>query len=233
MRPLIGIPPCLDAQGRWKKGRTYQYVDVAYASAVADAGGLPVHLALGAEADAVVARLAGLLVPGGDDLPPPLPYPASVRFESAPAAQLAFDSAVIDAALSRGLPVLGICYGMQLLAARSGGSLHHDLPSDVPEAAAHQLDGPGARHRIAITSGSRLASILDALSADVNSRHHQAVATPGPRLRACAHSDDGVIEAIESPADCFVLGVQWHPETLEAEHRERLFGAFVRACSDT
>ena len=65
----------------------------------------------------------------------------------------------------------------------------------------------------------------------VNSRHHQGVAEPGAGLRVCARAEDGIVEAIESAAGGgFLIGVQWHPEDLPADHRERLFGAFAAAC---
>lgn len=230
MRPLIGIPPCLDESGHWRPGREYQYVDAAYARAVAEAGGLPVYLALQESAAEVVARLDGLLVPGGDDLPPDRPYPPEVRFETAPERQIAFDTALLDAALARDLPVLAICYGMQLLALRCGGALHFDLACDVPGAGPHRLSDPAARHALRVERGSRLAELCGEGPLAVNSRHHQAVADAG-RARVSAVAEDGVAEALELPGPRFVVGVQWHPESMEAEHRARLFGGFLAACA--
>lgn len=229
MRPLIGIPPCLDERGRWRPGREYQYVDAAYARAVAEAGGVPVYLPLQDRAADLVARLDGLLVPGGDDLPPDRAYPPGVCFDPVPGRQIAFDGALLDAALARDLPVLAICYGMQLLALRCGGALHFDLPCDVPEAGPHRLSDPGARHALRVDAGTRLAEIFGRGPLAVNSRHHQAVAHPG-RARVSAAAEDGVAEALEVPEQRFAVGVQWHPESMEAEHRARLFGAFLAAC---
>jgi putative glutamine amidotransferase len=229
MRPLIGIPACLDERGRWKAGRTYQYIDVAYARAVEQAGGIPLYLPLQADAHALAARIAGLLLPGGDDLLPETPYPEGVRFDPAPAAQVAFDRRLLAAALDRGLPVLAICYGMQLLALHHGGSLHYHIPTDVPQAGPHRLPEPDGRHAVRIAPGSQLAAALGETEHAVNSRHHQGVARPGAGLRACAHSEDGLIEAIERAEPPFCVGVQWHPEKLPGPHRERLFGVFVAA----
>jgi putative glutamine amidotransferase len=230
MRPLIGIPPCLDEQGRWRPSREYHYADAAYARAIAEAGGLPVYLPLQREAAALTERLDGLLLPGGGDFVPARAYPENVAFDPVPERQLAFDRALLASALERDRPVLGICYGMQLIALHSGGALHFDLATDVPGAAPHRLGESGARHEIRIESPSRLGALLGAARASVNSRHHQAVADPGG-ARVTARSDDGVVEAVELTGARFAIGVQWHPESLDAEHRHRLFGAFVRACA--
>jgi putative glutamine amidotransferase len=225
--PTVGIPLCVDEQGRWKRGRTYQYGDVTYARAVERAGGLPIYLPIQADAEALVARIDALLVPGGDDFLPPRAYPAHVRFEPVPEHQLGFDRALVDAALRRRIPVLGICYGMQLVALARGGTLHYDLATDLPGALEHQLGE--ALHPIALEPGSKLAGILGSRALPVSSRHHQAVSDPGPELRIAARSTDGVIEALESPAGAFCVGVQWHPESHEGAESDALFRAFVAA----
>jgi putative glutamine amidotransferase len=225
--PTVGIPLCLDAEGRWKSGRTYHYIDASYAGAIERAGGVPVYLPPAATPRELVARIDALLVPGGDDFAPPRPYPPEVRFELVPPAQLAFDRALLDAALARRIPVLGICYGMQLLALARGGSLHYDLASDVADAHEHQLGD--ARHDVALQAGSRLAALSGADALRVSSRHHQAVSDPGPALRVAARAADGVIEAVEAPRGAFQMGVQWHPEAQGDASSEALFRAFVAA----
>lgn len=214
MQPRIGI---LRAPDR---------LDGRYAEALREAGATPVPLDL----DAGIEGLAGLLVPGGGDFTPPGPYPPAVRFDRIPEAELARDEARLEAALESGLPVLGICYGMQLLAKLAGGRFVYDLATDLPTAGPHQLPELEGRHGIEVVPGSRLAALLGATTASVNSSHHQAVAEPGRALRAVARADDGVIEAIESTdAERFVLGVQWHPERMPPAHRRQLFPALVRA----
>ena len=231
MPARIGIPLCLDDRGRWRPGRRYQYVDADYARAIEAAGGVPLYLPMQRETPRVLEPVAGLLLPGGDDLLPPEPYPEGIEFDPAPAAQLRFDRELLRAALAADLPVLGICYGMQLLALECGGSLHYDIATDVPGAAPHQLGDPDARHAIEVEAGTRLADLLGAGPANVNSAHHQAIREAGADMTVSARAPDGVVEAIEAPNARFRLGVQWHPEKLAGPGSAALFSAFVDACA--
>lgn len=235
MRPLIGIPACLDERGRWKPGREYHYAHAAYARALERCGAAAAYLPPQADAAELAVRIDGLLIPGGGDFAPPRDYPPDVHFDVTPERQLAFDGALLDAALAREIPVLAICYGMQLLTLRHGGALVYDIASDLPRAVVHGGRGGGdgdARHALRVEPGTQLAGALEAAPGPVNSRHHQAVADPGRGLRVCARAEDGLIEAVERPAGAFCIGVQWHPEGLDGVHREGLFGAFVAACRE-
>jgi putative glutamine amidotransferase len=216
VRPRIGI------------SRPRRPLDARYADAVAEAGGEPVHLAELGDAEGALAGLAGLVIPGGPDFAPGRPYPPGVTFDLVPDAQLAFERALLAAAQARRLPVLGICYGMQLLAHAAGGSLVFDIATDRPTAAAHRLPEPEGRHAVALEPGTRLAAWFGAREIAVNSSHHQAVDVPGAGLRVAARAPDGIVEAIESsdPAR-FALGVQWHPERMDPAHRRTLFAALV------
>lgn len=228
MRPLIGIPQCLDDRGRWRAGRTYQYLDHAYARMVAAGGGIPVFLPIQPDVDELLDRIDGLLLPGGDDFPPPSPYPDSVRFEIVSPQQLDFDRSVLAGARARRIPVLAVCYGMQLLAVESGGTLIYDIETDRPGSSNHSLAEGDGRHPIEVTENSRLAEILGSETEAVNSLHHQGVASEGD-LRVAARAPDGLIEAVEMPGEDFCVGVQWHPEKLQGVHCEKLMRAFLRA----
>lgn len=225
----VGIPLCLDARGRWRRERDYLYIDHRYIRAVHDAGALALLLPLqdGASAAELVDRVDGLLLPGGDDFAPERPYPDDVSFDLADDAQLRFDRALVAAAVARGRPILGICYGMQLLALEAGGALHHHVPCDVADALDHGGGSAGTlEHEIEVSDGSHLASWIGAGSHRVNSRHHQAVADAGT-MRVVARARDGLIEAIEAAGDPLQLGVQWHPEALQGPAGAGLLQAFV------
>jgi len=232
MRPLIGISQCLDDRGRWRPGRSYQYLDCAYAGAVSAAGATAVHVPVQSDTDAILDRVDGVLVPGGGDFLPGTEYPETVRFDPAPAALRDFDERLIEGARERELPLLAVCYGMQLLALSRGGSILYDIPTDRPTASDHRLPEADGRHALRVEAGTRLAAVLGPAPGPVNSLHHQAVDEPGAGLRVAARAEDGIVEAVEDPEHGFCVGVQWHPEKMEGLHRDRLFAAFVAACRE-
>ncbi len=234
-RPRIGIPLSLDDRGRWREGRSYHYIDRCYADAVDRAGGLPVHLPIQGDPEALAETLDGLVIPGGDDFPSDRPLPSGVELEVVAEAQLEFDESLFEASSRRGLPILGICYGMQLMARARGGTLEAHLPSREPAITDHRLP-PQGRHSIEIVTDSLLGRILESDAGWVNSLHHQAVRELGGEYRAVAHGPGGVIEAFEAAAKIgettdakWEIGVQWHPEKMNENSSSRLFDAFVEA----
>lgn len=232
MKPAIGIPECHDARDRIRPGREYLYIDIAYVGAIDRAGGTSFHLPIQQDPESLIERIDGLLLPGGDDFLPPGTAADPSVYEPTSDAQLAFDRGLLRHALEREMPILGICYGAQLLALECGGSLHYHLPDDVVDGLDHQLDDARGRHAVAVVAGSRLGRLVGGSELDVNSLHHQAIAEPGAGLRAVATASDGVIEAIEREQGPFCVGVQWHPEKLDDEAARSLFAGFVAAAAE-
>jgi putative glutamine amidotransferase len=220
----------------------------AYLRAIEAAGGEPVvfePLPDEAAVEAALAKVDGVLLTGGRDLDPALwgEEPHRETRTMAPDRQRT-DLALIRLADARGVPVLGICLGIQEMAVVRGGAIHQHVP-DLGGTIGHSggVGKPRLRHEVKIEAGSLLARIVGSGPLEVNSTHHQAVREPGRGMRIVARSGDGVIEAIEDPPagrspmagegptpGRFFLGVQWHPEDLldEPPHRA-LFEALVRA----
>jgi putative glutamine amidotransferase len=233
--PVIGITSySLEASwGSWREVAA-NLLPARYCTAVAGAGGLPVLLPPLAGVSDVLGRLDGLILSGGGDLDPAL-YGATPH-EATGGLNPARDDAELSlcaAAISAGLPVLGICRGMQVINVALGGSLHQHVPdlvgSDMhsPEVSAY------GQHQVAVSPGSRLASVLGRTELTVPTHHHQAVDRLGRGLVPTAWTADQVIEAAEFAADNdrtqFMLAVQWHPE---AGDDHSLFAGLVAAAAD-
>jgi putative glutamine amidotransferase len=219
-QPVIGISS-YQQTARWS-----QWDDEAvllprrYTDMVVRAGGLPVLLPpIDGIAD-VLPRLDGLVLSGGGDIDPAR-YGAA-RIPATGPAGPARDAAELELcrrALDSGLPVLGICRGLQVINVTLGGTLHQHLP-DVVGSDLHspQAHGYGS-HKVSVAAQTQLAAVLGRSEAAVPTHHHQAIDRLGAGLVPTAWTDDGVIEAIEfgqaagdGASAPFMLGVQWHPE---------------------
>jgi putative glutamine amidotransferase len=145
----------------------------------------------------------------------------------------AIDFALFEEALRSGKPVLGICRGLQVVNVALGGTLVQDIPIERPSPVVHQRtkdEKTRLDHRVAISPGTRLASIAGAQEIAVNSRHHQAIARVARGLAVSATAPDGVPEAVESDRGGWLIAVQWHPENLSQDRvSANLFSDFVRA----
>ncbi|MES1924161.1 type 1 glutamine amidotransferase [Salinisphaera sp. T31B1] len=175
------------------------------------------------------ANIDGVVIGGGDDIASDL-YAATAAFDRhADRQRDAFELAAIEAAIRDGRPLLGICRGAQLINVAAGGTLY----ADISEQRRHTSNRANPLACKTITVSGRARRVRAAAGARrirVNSLHHQAVHRLGGTLFAAARDADGFVQAIESPRDAFVIGVQWHPEYLfyRAPQR-RLFAALIAA----
>ncbi len=228
--PRIGIT----TYGRDERGRFC--LPGAYVDAVRQAGGVPLLLPPGEpQPERVLEVVDGLILAGGGDLDPtwyggevhPTLYlidPERDRFE------LHLARAVVE----RGVPVLGICRGSQVLNVAWGGDLVPHLPEDEQVPVRHRLPGRvPTDHAVRVDPHSRLAAVLGEGELTVRSWHHQAVRRVAPGWRAVAWAPDGVVEAVEFGGHPWAFGVQWHPElTQDQTPHRRLFDALVRAAAE-
>lgn len=233
-RPVIGLTLDAEQPGGYSKFPWYA-LRTNYMSAVAAAGGLPLALPhIPDLAEQYLDRIDALVVTGGAfDVDPAL-YGDGARHATVTLKQgrTQAELALLEGALGRNMPVLGICGGQQLLAVALGGSLIQHIPDAIPGALAHEQPNPRdeAGHVVAITPGTRLHAIVGADAMRVNSSHHQAVRDPGPFAVVDAMAPDGVIEGIEDARFHFCIGVQWHPEFLIDPGDRRIFAALIGAC---
>lgn len=212
MAPIIGI-----AMDTGERGFT---LGLDYARAIEAAGGVAWGIPPAAHVEAILANLQsmhGLLLPGGNDVDPFL-YGEETLPEngSLEPARDALELPLARWALQRGVPILGICRGMQVMNVAAGGTLFQDIPSQTRTRLQHRQKAPRwhATHSIDITADSLLYRALGVTSVRVNTFHHQAVREVAAGFVVSARARDGIVEAIEAPDHPFALGVQWHPEAM-------------------
>jgi putative glutamine amidotransferase len=217
------------------------YLGRDYSEAIEGLGAIPFHISLIPNEEYIAGALKnldGILLPGSDsDVDP-------IRFGEEPQPRLKqivpekeeTDLLVLAAAEKSGMPLLGICFGMQALNVARGGSLIQDIESQIPDALKHEQGKPLERnsHTLEIEENSLLSKLAgNKTVARVNSHHHQSIKKVGENLKQTARTKDGVIECIEDTrADRFALGVQWHPELSwkTDELSRNIFETFIANC---
>lgn len=232
LQAVEGIPPAFPAS--WVMNRMYL-------DALVRAGAAPILLPLLPEQPEVMRalyeRLDGLLLPGGVDIEPSnfgeAPHPLLRRTDPP---RDVVELQLARWALEDGMPMLGLCRGLQILNIAAGGTLFQDVQAQRFGSQKHDYEPPEhtrdfLAHEVELVSGSRLHALVGAASAPVNSMHHQGIQRLGTGLTATAHAPDGLIEAIEGAGSAFAVAVQWHPESLEPNDdvSRALFREFVVA----
>jgi len=253
-RPRIGVS-CnfmhADPDRALFRGKALQYVETRMAKAVWRAGGHPVILLELDDPAATAAQMAdleGLLLTGGADVSPSSYGETPMQPEwSGDAIRDTYEIDLIRRAEASGIPVLGICRGIQIITAAFEGTLWQDINTQLEGTLVHRdwhrYDQLG--HEVSVTEGSWVSEVYGgARSIGVNSIHHQSIKEPPRGFTVTAVAPDGVLEAVECIEDGrFVVGVQWHPEWLEADRVATdpdaqgwadggpIFRAFVKRCA--
>jgi putative glutamine amidotransferase len=233
----VALTTTIDAEAG-SHARPAVFLYTSYIHALEQYGLAPVLLTPAhspASIDAILDACAGLVLSGGEDV-----HPARYGEEPSPALGAvqplrdAMEFEAVACAVRRGMPVFGICRGLQVLNVHFGGTLYQDIYTDREgDHLRHQQEGSwGDRaHDATVAPDSMLHGIVEADRLHINSFHHQAVKHLGKDLRVAARADDGLVEAIEHKSYPWLLGVQWHPERSEAsspasDPDRRLFGGF-------
>lgn len=241
--PRIGITVAYDDgrhEASFRPGTVTHFAGDPYIRAVEKAGGVPLLLPVTASEIAINGFLEvvdGIILSGGGGVAarryvrtgdlPGLRDLSPERYD--------FETMLARRALTRDMPVVGICRGHQVLAEAGGGSLYTRIEEQVPGAREHLVrEAPvGLRpvHGLHVEPGTLLHYVVGTEMVGVNSLHRQSVAEVPDPFIVSGRAEDGVVEAIESRAHRFVLGVQFHPELMVEEPVwDRLFRAFVEAC---
>jgi putative glutamine amidotransferase len=232
--PKIGITLDYEETPTYSKKPWYALRE-NYCSAVSNLDALALPLPHDVEkVEQYLDLIDGLMITGGAfDVSPEL-YGQSEKHDMVTTKdrRTKFEFALTRGAIERGIPILGICGGEQLLNVVLGGTLIQHIPDSIQNPLEHEQKNPRdeAGHNVEIRGGSLLAKIVGKIQMAVNTAHHQAVDKVAPGLIVNATTSDGVIEGIELPSHPFCLGVQWHPEYHVDSSDEKIFAAFVAAC---
>ena len=232
--PVIGICPLYD-----EKKESYWMLP-GYMQMLEAAGAVPVMMPLTTEMETLEYFLTvcdGFIIPGGQDVSPAVYHEEKLAFCGVNTLERdEMDAIILQEAIRRDKPVLGICRGHQLMNAVLGGTLYQDLPEQFGEAVCHRMKPPydAVAHEVALVPETPLAELLGAERIGVNSRHHQAIRDLAPGLKAQAVADDGLVEAVYLPECRFVWGLQWHPEHAWqiSEENRKIVAAFVKAAGE-
>ena len=242
MKPIIGIP-CAVQEPQNELGAGASAVPQSYLKALEAVGAVPLLIPVTRQESTLrtlYQHLDGLLLAGGVDFDPAIyheqPHPKLGKVDTQ---RDWIELSLTRWALADGMPLLGICRGIQTINLACGGTLWQDIGDQIPEAIPHTFypDHPYnlLAHTVTVEPGSCLASALGATEVEVNSLHHQAVKDLGEGLQVTGRAPDGLVEGLEGNGESWVVAVQWHPEwLLEDDPRmKNLFAAFADTCQNS
>lgn len=238
-RPLIGITMDSEegGEGAYSKFDWYALRE-NYAASISQCGGVPLPLPHEPDlSETYLEMIDGLLITGGAfDVDPSL-YGETEVHETVVLKdkRTRFERAMVEGALARDMPILGICGGQQLLHVVLGGRLVQHIPDYYEAPLAHEQPNPRNEpgHVIEVYEGTLLHQIVGSKTMNVNSAHHQSILDEPDGVRINAKTRDGVLEGIEVPGKRFCLGVQWHPEFLIDPGDQKIIEAFIKSAGQT
>ncbi len=234
VKPLIGVTASMEVD------ESYYMVSNDNIRAIEQAGGIPVilpHIVRQGDIERIARKLDGLYLPGGYDIDPTLfgeePHPKLGTI--IPSRDL-FELQLVRKMLEENKPILGVCRGCQILNIAAEGDMYQDIYAQHDQTLLqHQQHAPlyHGSHFVQVAAGSLLHKLTNMQRIRVNSRHHQANRMVKAPFIISGTAHDGIIEAIESTGNSFVLGLQWHPENMAVVGEgasKRIFEGFIHAC---
>lgn len=228
MKPIIGMT-MNNSDGRY-------FLNEPYVEAIEKNGGIPICIPI--DSDEIVEMIDGLLLTGGYDIDPKYfgeePHP---KLGIVTAKRDAVEMQLVRKCLEKGIPIFGICRGLQLLNVFFGGNIYQDINTQFKTNIEHQQkeERTKATHEVVVEKNSKLFSIIEMENLFVNSMHHQAIRKVGERLTSVASAPDGIVEAIELENYPFCVAVQWHPEELAKAGdlpSKKMFESFIESAND-
>jgi putative glutamine amidotransferase len=224
MQPIIGITMCFDSNDLINTGVEYNYVRREYSIALQKAGAQPLFLDPSIDPLVAAQLCDGIVISGGEDIDPTLyGQSAAGMKQQEPRVRTDWERQLIDACDEWNRPILGICYGEQLLNVHYGGTLHQDIATNLDSTLDHGTSGAAAYHEVVFEQ-----DFLGYKKGDrtvVAARHHQSINKIAPGFDVVARSSDGGIEAVAGRGH---VGVQWHAESDDTA--AKVYGAFVTGC---
>jgi putative glutamine amidotransferase len=225
MAVIIGVTMCLDEAGNIRKGVDSAFIRREYGQAIRRMGAQPIFLDPSIDPKVAVKLCDGIVLSGGEDIDPSL-YGQTVHHtgKKEPRTRTDWERQMIDICDQLRKPILGICYGSQLLNVHYGGTLYQDIHDELHSSLNHGASDAPVKHELVFETdflGYRSGEVVTATA-----RHHQAVANLAPGFKVMARAHDGTIEAIMGRGH---FGIQWHAESDETA--DVIYGTFIAHCA--